>query len=91
MRRIGISRNCWVDIYEADHFQGRMRRLFGPQKLRRPHAKSIIVGPRATVLLSVRRQGLESVVKLKAKSVIPDLAKSVRGAMIQQVAVLAKD
>jgi hypothetical protein len=80
-----------VDIYEADHFQGRMRRLIGPQKLRRPCAKSIIVGPRATVLLSVRQQGLESVVKLKAKSVIPDLVKSVRGATIQEVAVVPQE
>ena len=87
MQRIETSCKCWVDIFEALYFMGRMHRLFGPQKLRQLHAKSMIVGPRATVLLSVRRRGRESVVKLAAKRVIPDLAKSIHGATIREATV----
>ncbi|MGA2442191.1 MAG: hypothetical protein ABSH08_14655, partial [Tepidisphaeraceae bacterium] len=64
MQRIEASRNCWVDVFEEGYFLGRMRRLLGPRKLRRLDAKSMIVGPRATVLLSVRRRGRESLVTL---------------------------
>ena len=87
MQRTEFSRNCWVDIFEAHDFMGRMRRLFGPRKLRQLQAKSMIVGPRATVLLSVRRRGRESLVKLAGKRVIPDLAKSIHGATIRKATV----
>jgi len=87
MQRIESSCNCWVDIFEAHYFMGRMHRLFGPRKMRRLRAKSMIVGPRATVLLSVRRRSRESLVTLAAKRVIPDLAKSIHGATIRKAAV----
>jgi hypothetical protein len=87
MQRTEFSRNCWVDIFEAHDFMGRMRRLFGPRKLGPLRAKSMIVGPRATVFLSVHRHGRESVVKLTAKRVIPDLAKSIHGATIRKATV----
>lgn len=78
---------CWVDIFEADHFMGRMRRLVGPRKLRQLHGKSVIVGPRATLLLTVRRGGRDVVVKLASKRVVPDLRAAVRGAAIRRAAV----
>ncbi|MGD0390055.1 MAG: hypothetical protein ABSC42_13995 [Tepidisphaeraceae bacterium] len=87
MQRIESSCKCWVDVFEEGYFLGRMRRLFGPRKLRQLQAKSMIVGPRATVLLSVRRRGRESLVKLAGKRVIPDLAKSIHGATIRQATV----
>jgi hypothetical protein len=91
MQRSESSRHCWVDVFEEGYFLGPMRRLFGPRKLRQLHAKSMIVGPRATVLLSVRCRGRESVVKLAAKRVIPDLAKSIHGATIRQATVERAD
>jgi len=87
MQRIESSCNCWVDVFEEGYFLGRMRRLIGPRKMRQLHAKSMIVGPRATVLLSVRRRSRESLVTLAAKRVIPDLAKSIHGATIRKAAV----
>jgi hypothetical protein len=72
-------RECWVDVYDADHFQGRMRRLVGPKKLRKVGAKSVIVGPSARVLLNVRRRGRDRVVTLPPRQVIPNLAAAVRG------------
>jgi hypothetical protein len=90
MRRIDGANNCWVDLYESNYFSGRLRRLSGPQKLRRLHAKSLIVGPSTTVQLSIRRRGKESVVMLDPKRVIPELLKSVQGATIRAAVVCAK-
>jgi len=87
MQRIEPSCKCWVDLFDAHYFMGRMHRLFGPRKMRRLHAKSMIVGPRATVVLSVGRRGRESVIKLAAKRVIPDLGKSIHGATIREATV----
>jgi hypothetical protein len=84
------SSQCWVDIFDGDCFMGRMRRLFGPQKLRQLRAKSVIVGPDVTVVLTVRRQGRDSVVKLSPSKVVPDLAATVRGAKIRNAVVMRK-
>ncbi len=81
---------CWVDTYELDYFMGKMRRHFGPKKLRQLSAKSVIVGPQAMVVLTVRRRGCDTLVKLPPKKVIPDLAATVRGAKIRNAAVLLK-
>ncbi len=78
---------CWVDIFEADHFMGRMRRLVGPQKLRQLHGRSVIVGPRAKLLLTVRRGGRDVVVTLAPKRLVPSLPATLRGADIRRAAV----
>ena len=68
---------CWVDIFEAGCFMGRMRRLVGPRKLRDLRGKSVIVGPRATVLLNVRREGRDTIVKLpkRRNRAVPDVSR----------------
>jgi hypothetical protein len=81
---------CWVDVYAADYFRGKMRRLFGPQKLRQLSAKSVIVGPHAMVVLTVRRAGKDVLVKLPPRKAIPSLASTVRGAKIRNAAVVVK-
>ena len=65
------SGDCWVDIFEADYFMGRKRRLTGPQKLRQLKAKSLIVGPKAAVVLTVFRGNRKSVIRLKASAWCP--------------------
>jgi hypothetical protein len=79
--------DCWVDVFEADYFMGRRHRLQGPQKLRQLHAKSLIVGPKATVTLFISRGKRNSAIKLKAGRVVPDLAKSLRGAIFREITV----
>ena len=82
------SGDCWVDIFEADYFMGRRRRLTGPQKLRQLKAKSLIVGPKAAVVLTVFRGNRKSVIRLKAKRLVPNLAESVgMGATFREVIV----
>ncbi len=77
MRRIKPADEGWVDVFESDYFRGRMRRLFGPLDLNQLQAGSVIVGPRTTLELSVRRRGKQSVVMIQPKK--PVLAKSVVG------------
>jgi hypothetical protein len=79
MRRIKPADEGWVDIFESDYFTGRMRRLFGPLDLNQLQAGSVIVGPRTTLELSVRRGGKHSVVMIQPKKLVPVLAKSVVG------------
>lgn len=81
------SGDCWVDVFDADYFTGRRRRLHGPQKFRLLRAGSLIVGPEATVTLSVRRGKKESVITLKSRRVLPDLAKSLRGTVFREISV----
>jgi hypothetical protein len=81
---------CWVDVFDAAYFMGRMRRLFGPQKMPRSNVKSVIVGPEATILLSVRSRGKDRVVELAARRVIPDLAASIKGATIRNASVVRR-
>jgi hypothetical protein len=81
---------CWIDLFDADCFMGRMRRLVGPRKLRQLNAKSVIVGPEAMVVLTVRRGGKDHQVTLKPRKVIPDLAVAVRNAKIRSATVVLK-
>jgi len=90
MRRNDFSTNCWVDLYESDYFSGRLRRVNGPKKVRQWKAKSLVVGPRTALMLSIRRRGKESMVKLDPKCVVPDLAESLEGAVIRAAVVCAK-
>jgi hypothetical protein len=89
MARNGSSQ-CWVDVFDADCFMGNMRRLVGPQKLSQLNVKSLIVGPHAMVQLTIRRRGLDSLVTLRPKKVIPDLAAAVNGAKIRSASVIFK-
>lgn len=79
--------DCWVDLFDADYFMGRRHRLHGPQKLTRLHAKSIIVGPKAKVVLTIFRGKKKSVIRLNPSRVIPDLAKRARGAKLGEALV----
>jgi hypothetical protein len=78
------SPDCWVDIFDADYFMGRRKRIQGPRKLTQLQAKSLIVGPEAVVVLSLGRAGRKKVVRLKARRVVPDLAKSLGGAKFRE-------
>lgn len=73
MRARMIMGDVWVDIYTKDMFGGRGRRL-GPGK-RVPVSKrgSIVVGPKATVVLTDRR-GME-IMKLPPKKLVPDVSQ----------------
>ncbi len=82
--------DCWVDVFDSHYFMGRMRRLVGPRKLRQLNAKSIIVGPSATVVLTIRRAGRDSRITLKPLKVIPNLAAIVRNAKIRSATVFLK-
>jgi len=66
---------------------GRRRRFHGPQKLRQLQAKSLIVGPKATVVLSVYRGRRKAVIRLKPKRTVPDLAKSLKGTVFREIVV----
>lgn len=83
------QRQCWIDIFEGDQFMGKMRRIFGPAELKKPKARSVIVGPKAHVLLEVRRGAKPTVLRLDANRLIPSLAATVRGARIAKVTVMA--
>jgi hypothetical protein len=74
-----LQSDCWVDVFDADFFMGRRRRIKGPQKLRQLRAKSLIVGPKAVVVVTIFRGNRKSVVRLNAKRVMPDVAKSIGG------------
>jgi len=81
------SSDCWVDVFESDYFMGRRRRLTGPQKLRKLQAKSLIVGPKATVVISVYHDNRPSIIKLNANRLVPDLNKSTGAAILSDVVV----
>ena len=74
-----LQSDCWVDVFDADFFMGRRRRIAGPQKLRQLRAKSLIVGPKATVVVTIFRGNRKSVVRLNPKRVMPDVAKAIGG------------
>jgi hypothetical protein len=83
--------DCWIDLFDADYLMGKMRRVAGPRKLRQLSAKSLIVGPRAIVVLTVRRGNRDHVVKLQPRKVVPKLTDAVRGAKIIAMAVVLKE
>jgi hypothetical protein len=90
MRRIAAANSCWIDLFDANYFSGKLRRLSGPRKLKQLKGKSLIVGPDATVMLSIRREGKDSTIQLDPKRVIPDLGKSFQGSTIRAAVVCAK-
>ena len=85
MQKTESSSDCWIDIFDADYFKGKRRRLHGPQKIRELKAKSLIVGPKAAVVMSISRGKTKSVIRLAAKRVVPDLAESLGGAVFREV------
>ena len=76
MPLMDLQSDCWVDVFDSDCFMGRRRRIAGPKKLRQLRAKSLIVGPKAIVVLSILRGNKKSTIRLNPKRVVPDLAKS---------------
>ncbi|HEY1923485.1 MAG TPA: hypothetical protein VGG44_12105 [Tepidisphaeraceae bacterium] len=89
MQRNVPDNDCWVDLFDADYFMGRRRRLQGPKKLRQLHARSLIVGPKASVVVTVYRGKRKSLVRLNPKKVVPDLAESLGKAAFGQLVVEA--
>lgn len=81
------DKECWLDVFEASHFGGRMRRYFGPTQVKPAAAASLIVGPKARVQLQGIRRGRPVMIELKPNHLAPDLAKSTGGAAIQLVVV----
>jgi hypothetical protein len=77
MPLVDLQSDCWGDVFDSDCFMGRRRRIAGPKKLRQLRAKSLIVGPKATLVLSIFRGNKKSVVRLNPKRVVPDLAKAI--------------
>jgi hypothetical protein len=80
---------CWVDVYETAHFKGKLRRLFGPVRIK-DLGGSVIVGPEALVEVQGQRGKRPFMMKLEANRVVPDVAKVVRGAAIHEVALKRK-
>jgi hypothetical protein len=89
MPSVDLQSDCWVDVFDADCFMGRRRRIAGPKKLRQLRAKSLIVGPKATLVLSIFRGNKKSVIRLSPKRVVPDLAKAIgaHDAILREVIV----
>jgi hypothetical protein len=79
MPSVDLQSECWIDVFDSDFFMGRRRRINGPQKLRQLRAKSLIVGPKAAVVVTIIRRNRKSIVRLNAKRVMPDVVKSLSG------------
>jgi hypothetical protein len=82
-------KRCWVDVYETAHFKGKLRRLFGPVRLK-ALGGSIVIGPEAHVEVQGQRGKRPFMMKLEANRVVPDVAKAVRGGAIHEVVVMRK-
>lgn len=81
---------CWVDVFNASHFGGQIRRLRGPQTLRHVPVKSLIVGPKATVSLTISKpNAMPVVIRFRSRQLVPELAKSLKGATVRHIAVEA--
>jgi hypothetical protein len=64
---------CWLDIYEAPFFGGRLRRVYGPGTFRRGvRAGSLVVGPNARIMPIAKGE----TTALYPKQLVADLAKS---------------
>jgi hypothetical protein len=92
MRRIDrlLKMQCWMDVFEECYFGGRMRRLFGPVRITPVLARSVIVGPQARVQMVARssRPKREIILRLRPKSLIPDLSATARGAKIKSATIV---
>lgn len=64
---------CWVDIYDAPYFGGRLHRVYGPGVFRRTlRAGSVVVGPKAQIVAAPKGAPLA----LRPKQLVADLARS---------------
>jgi hypothetical protein len=94
-----IATGCWVDVFEQPHFQGRMRRMFGPGDFEacvaergKPTAASMVVGPGATVMCLWRRRrpGRQDEQWLRPSGVIPDLSRLIEGGTLRSIRIVPK-
>ena len=81
------KKQCWLDVFESSDFEGKMRRYFGPTRLRTLCAGSAIVGPGAVVHLLGRRRGRPITIQLPPKRLIPNLAAALRGFVAKRVCI----
>jgi hypothetical protein len=77
MPSTGSQSDCWLDVFDDDYFMGRRRRIKGPQKLKQVRAKSLIVGPKAKVVVSIYRDSKKFKLRLPARRLVPELAKAI--------------
>jgi len=68
---ISLSNGCWVDVYSRTYFAGRLKRIYGPGRIRVGKIGSLIVGPEALAVPAGRNYGV-SLRPLRPKQIIPD-------------------
>jgi hypothetical protein len=81
------AKDCWVDVFESTFFMGRMKRVFGPVRLKQVTAASIIVGPKAHLELQVKKNGKPVNLSFEPKKLVPDVAASLSGAQLLSASV----
>jgi hypothetical protein len=88
---------CWVDVFEQPHFQGRMRRIFGPGEFGAKVAErgkwnvaSMIVGPGAAVVCQWRAKPGGDDKWLQPRSVIPDVSRLMNGATLRSIRIIVQ-
>ncbi len=67
--------SCWVDVFTSSFFTGSIRRFFGPARLKKLPAVSLVVGPEANLRITYLRNGREEVLDMRPKCVVPDLSQ----------------
>lgn len=77
-----LEKQCWMDVFESNHFTGRMRRIYGPVQFKSISAGSVIVGPEARVEVYGRSNGQPFKMRLEPKRLVVDLAAVLKGAKI---------
>ncbi|HUB26739.1 MAG TPA: hypothetical protein VL992_15040 [Tepidisphaeraceae bacterium] len=60
-----FTSGCWVDVYACACFAGKLKRIYGPGRIRIGRVGSLIVGPDARVVAAGA--------SLRPKQLVPDL------------------
>ncbi|HEX4053508.1 MAG TPA: hypothetical protein VHX86_04515 [Tepidisphaeraceae bacterium] len=66
-----VPNGCWVDLYSRPYFAGRMKRTYGPGRIRIGQIGSLIVGPEA-LLVRAGQNGDVSFRPLGPRQIVPD-------------------
>jgi len=89
---------CWVDVFERPHFQGRMRRLVGPgdfSPLVTERGKwtpaSMIVGPDSAVVCQWQPPSTRDPRWLRPKGLIPNISQLLAGGTLQSIRILPEN
>jgi len=69
---ISVPNGCWVDLYSGTYFAGRLKRIYGPGRIRVARIGSLIVGPEAWVVPTGRGRGV-NLRPFRSRRIIPDL------------------